>query len=64
MSKTNFQRIKEMSVEEMAEFLNLYCGEICQSVSNCGNCGFDECRSKHKYGICGKTLEWLESEVE
>lgn len=64
MSRTNFDRIKDMSVEEMAEFLDLYCGEICQVVSNCGNCGFDECHNKHKYGTCGKTLKWLESEVE
>lgn len=59
---TNGDYIRNMSNEELADFLNAYCNGICQAVDNCGNCDFYDCKNKHKYGVCGKTLEWLESE--
>lgn len=52
MSRTNFQRIKDMSIEEMAEFL----------------CRKSDCREHrcYMYHECenGDKREWLEREVE
>ena len=54
---TNFERIKEMSVEEMAEWLDSFdfteCNCCTYTNSNCHNVS---CEDGHK--------QWLESEVE
>ena len=55
---TNADRIRQMTTEELAEFLDEQYGKICSAVDNCGNCGFD------REGTCESTLEWLESEVD
>lgn len=59
----NYERIKAMSIEEMAECMDLL------KCSDCGISDFDECPSCIIYGLCqriGKTgiKKWLESEVE
>lgn len=56
---TNFEKIKSMSIEEMAEFLDDYFGEMCGAVDNCGCCPFFS-----ETGCEGSTRKWLESEVE
>ena len=55
---TNFERIKNMTVEEVVDFLNENCG--------CGVCAFyngeDEC---HEERTCREGMElWLEGECE
>lgn len=54
---TNFERIKAMSVEELAEFLESAIDEECWC------CAY---KHKHCHNIDCKTgyIEWLESEVE
>lgn len=60
---TNYERIKAMSVEEMAEFINRLKMNICEEAFIAGGC--DGCTIK---GLCdipkSKTKQWLESEVE
>ncbi len=52
---TNFERIKQMSVEDMANFL-------CDATSECIFCPVTNCESAIN---CYKnTLHWLESEAE
>lgn len=50
---TNFEKIKNMSVEEMAEFLNSTTTQIALKLNG-------EYVSNEKGSLC----EWLESEVE
>ncbi len=55
---TNYDRIKKMSVEEMAEFMcdNFDCG-VCPAFDN-NFCGYDNLK------VCGKAMKkYLESEV-
>ena len=56
---TNFERIKAMSVEEMAKFLqdvNLVYGDCMVGLEECKHSDDNNC------AICFK--EWLETEVE
>lgn len=59
----NYERIKQMSIDEMAECIHLL------KISDCGILSFDECPSCKIYGLCqrlGETSikQWLKSEVE
>lgn len=58
---TNYEHIKNMSVEEMADLLakrNLSCMPFCKECENCNQNTF-------KYPLCVKGIEkWLESEVK
>lgn len=52
----NFEKIRNMSIEEMADFASHYV-----------SCGY--CDARQPYGNCGKTckerlLNWLQSEAE
>lgn len=53
---TNYERIKNMSVEEIAEILAS--ATLCLNFGSCEGlrCGCKECQELHK--------QWLESEVE
>lgn len=54
---TNFERIKNMTVEEMAEFIAYYLG--------CNNCIYDQSICPDDKNACLKgTQKWLESEAE
>lgn len=59
---TNFEKIKQMSVEEMAKILDVIgeeCGCIMPKIYNCSDCILCE--------WCNKKLsskEWLESEAD
>lgn len=56
---TNYERIKAMSVDEMAEFLSDYAScETCPRLYSCLRLGttLDECKQVIK--------QWLESEAE
>lgn len=56
---TNYEKIKGMGVEELAEILDKYFGQICMAVDNCGCCPF------YREGEeCASTKEWLESECD
>lgn len=58
---TNYERIKAMSVEEMADFLGtrqLSCMKICKRVDTCNQYNF--CYPS----CCEGIKEWLESEVQ
>jgi hypothetical protein len=59
---TNFERIKAMSIEEMAELFDvLNENDIClkPKCKDCHECIYDEwCSNRHR-----KSIEWLESEV-
>lgn len=57
--RTNAEKIKGMSIEELAEFLDEYFGQICMAVDNCGCCPFYRENDK-----CAGTKEWLESECD
>ena len=54
---TNYEKIKNMSVEEMAET----CLKICESAETCSNCPFTkDCPANES----GQTFtKWLESEA-
>lgn len=57
--RTNADRIRNMTNEELAEFLDKYFGQICIAVDNCGCCPF------YNDGKgCSSTKEWLESECD
>ena len=58
MKLTNFQLIKEMNKEQLAEFLD--------RLSDCENCPcVDECVGVDKSGKCNMNfLKWLEAESE
>lgn len=61
MSRTNFDAIKGMSVEEMAEFL-YEITDNCSKENSCNQfCHDDSCAGYCEYECC---KEWLESEVE
>ena len=56
--KTNYDRIRNMSVEEMAEFID--------KVERCKGKAFHNCDDSECYDCAGcvyDTKEWLESEV-
>ena len=59
---TNFERIKNMSVEEMVEFLDAAVDCSCVTICN----DFDKCRINNAIEpICKNHYKkWLESEVE
>ncbi len=57
---TNFEKIKSMSIEEMAEFFDDYFMEICSAVKNQGCRPFFSVTEPRK----GITRKFLESEVE
>ena len=54
---TNFEKIKQMSVEEMANYIstNVTCNN-CKIINTCENIDGDTCSGIFKY--------WLENEVE
>lgn len=52
---TNFEKIKQMSVEDMANFL-------CDATSECIFCPVTNCESV--INCYNNTLHWLESEVD
>lgn len=61
MSRTNFDKIKDMSVEEMAEFLSEI-ADNCSTEMACNQfCHDDNCPRYCEYESC---KEWLEREVE
>ena len=54
---TNYDRIKGMSVEEMADYFN--------GIFDCSNCPNDMFLCESKGSVCTKYIkQWLESEVE
>ena len=54
---TQFDRIKAMSVEEMADYLN--------GIFDCSNCPNDMFLCESKGSVCTKYIkQWLNSEVE
>lgn len=59
---TNFERIKAMTIEEMAEFfdniVNCRCDTICENFNKCTRNNATEPICKNHY------IKWLESEVE
>lgn len=56
MSRTNFQKIKDMSVEEMAEFI---------SDIDCDECsGVTRIKDSEDLESIEKIKEWLQREVE
>lgn len=57
---TNYDRIKQMSIEEMAKFLNDYCDGACECCVFRRNANCYVNSDKCKLGI----EEWLESEEE
>ena len=56
---TNYERIKNMSVEEMA-------GEITGKIDDCPDCiCYSQCDGYENNNTCiSKIIQWLESEVE
>lgn len=63
MSRTNFQKIKDMSVEEMAEFLVSTKTEYVPCMVGDGICKWGDYPT-HDKGCKDCFKEWLESEVE
>lgn len=61
---TNYERIKNMSVEDIADEMLKIVDCICEIETECQHCIFGNIRQAH--GICayGALKEWLESEVE
>lgn len=61
---TNFEKIKQMSVEEMARFLywlkNTYCDDDFCKIGKSGQCF---CFEDEKICLCG-LKQWLESEAD
>nr|DAJ50703.1 MAG TPA: hypothetical protein [Caudoviricetes sp.] len=59
---TNYERIKNMSIEEMAKWLDeMLFGKI----QDIYKCGYYENDSESQYQLCVKDRKsWLESEVE
>lgn len=57
---TNYDRIKQMSIEEMANFINNDCNGVCGCCVFRANTRCYEDEDKCKLGI----KEWLEQEVE
>lgn len=57
---TNYERIKDMGVNEMANFLHIDCDGACECCVFNRNTNCYENADKCKLGI----REWLESEVE
>lgn len=56
---TNYNRIKNMSIDEMEQFF--------EAISDCDGCSCDDCVCySQKESTCpiGYTRRWLESEVE
>lgn len=60
---TNYERIKAMSVDEMAEFINKLKTNFCEEAFVKGGCNGCEIKT-----LCdipkSKTKQWLESEIE
>lgn len=57
---TNFEKIKQMSVEEMAKRLSVITRQMCNYIDDCRDCPVDLI-------VCGSTnriKQWLKSEVE
>ena len=56
--KTNFEKIKEMSSEDFANFI--------RSVGNCTSCAiFSFCNNQKDGGFCNEIIQqWLESKCE
>ena len=54
---TNYERIKNMSVEEMADYFN--------EIFDCSNCPNDMFLCESNGNVCTKYIkQWLESEAE
>lgn len=65
--KTNYDRIKEMTVDEMAEFLeevsSCQCSVICSE--NSGKCDYANLTFEDRVEYCHRNIkQWLESEEE
>lgn len=58
MTLTNLEKIRAMTAEELAEFLDRVT-ESCTGYSECGDCPLNECKYCDKW----KIAKWLESEV-
>lgn len=56
---TNYEKIKQMSVEEMARLMYNITGDV-----NCGRCkGYNYCKFFTSHDECEKSIKkWLESE--
>ena len=53
---TNYDRIKDMNIDEMAEYFN--------GIFDCSNCPNDMFLCESKGSVCTKYIkQWLESEV-
>ena len=65
---TNFEKIKNMSVEEMAEWLDeILIDNSCYpcKIKDIGKCGYLEKDFDSRCQLCAKNRKlWLESEVE
>ena len=61
LTMTNYEKIKSMSIEEMADFLGIYNDRSCVTCENC------IMKSHCEYPILGceeNALKWLIEEVE
>jgi hypothetical protein len=54
---TNFDRIRAMTAEELAEFLDRVT-ESCTGYSRCGDCPLNECKCCDQW----KIADWLKKE--
>lgn len=63
MKMTNFEKIKEMTTEGVADYLRY---TVCECYSSCYKCPFGFLKSDDWGGNCaaGEFADWLESEVE
>ena len=58
---TNYERVKQMSLDEMADFINNETDGICGCCHPDVRIRTDNC---YKHGLCKKGIRlWLESEV-
>lgn len=55
---TNYEKIKTADVEELADILDKYFGQICMAVGDCRDCPLCE------DGECISAVKWLKSEYE
>lgn len=58
---TNYERVKQMSIEEMVDFINHETDGICSCCHNDVRFGVERC---YEQGLCARGIKmWLESEV-
>lgn len=64
---TNYKKIKNMSVEEMANYIDLLISKICSNCRNCEFCPLNRTKLSKDLTFCSTSIafkKWLESEVK